>query len=372
MQKTFFFLWTKLFYVFGRCGLYQMFLMNLFVVWLYEECMRQRHIRIILQGTRRKHSVERCVADALRVSPSLLSQYREYVRDHQIRRVEKAFADERSEKSSYGFASLLQWALGVGVVMSPLVELRTTSRLGFGLFATRRIPAGHSVMSLPTYVAFESSPMDQEGHHSIAHASIEVAQRLYDSPETAYKAFLRALPLPRNAPFLNDSDLGTAVGRQRLAELRGLERFNSLPPWVIAHTLSRTHQRDNRICLFPMIDLLNHHNDVTTPNCHYEIVPGNSAALVDNAVAGVPTPLLRREYMHMCTVREAAAGEELLYTYAAFDGSDIDRDMFRLYGGFELCEGKSADVDDTIARAAQAVEMWLEHFGEKVPELLVI
>eukprot|EP00759_Apiculatamorpha_spiralis_P005427 PhF_6_TR13260/c0_g1_i1/m.21030 len=334
----------------------------------------------LLKCRKRRYPVVRSVAESLGISVSRLEEYRKWIHSSQ-------------QQNVIITPELTTWSRNNGVLVSPNVQFIRNDKSGYGLYVKHPVCKGHIVLSIPVVITYDSFA----GGGSDVEQMFDVARQLW-SKDNAYSHVIKSQPVPNNA-IMNprmDESLESPEGKELYETIsRTRKEQPDIPNWALAHAISRVHQalitqtfstnseitsdktqpfnkrrRPHRsvssvestiMRLHPILDFVNHHNSASMPTCHYEVVPGNGASVVDNVIAGVPDPIANQPYLHLCTSRDVHVGEELSYLYCEFDG-DIaeDRDLFRIFGGFELAREKSVGIDDVMQKVAAAVEHYLQ------------
>ncbi|CAJ1022303.1 putative SET domain containing protein [Leishmania utingensis] len=238
-------------------------------------------------------------------------------------------------------------------------------------YATRPIPAGMFLMSLPTEAVLFANPPPATDPLITYYMQVEelVGQLVsavadVTSPHHGYASYLCDSVVPsRNLPFLTTADV------QQLFRAT-TDGSTTQPPQVPAHSadagddaseavdspalslmsffhedmageplsdylrtrLSRPEyawwvslvlsHRTGTTSLLPMIDKLNHS---PFPNCYYTMATEDTMCgidVLDNLLAGVPGELLYQPYVHVFALRDIPAGAELTLCYAsASDGA---------------------------------------------------
>ncbi|GET87839.1 hypothetical protein, conserved [Leishmania tarentolae] len=237
-------------------------------------------------------------------------------------------------------------------------------------YATRSIPAGMFLMSLPTEAVLFANPPPATDPVLTFYMQVEelvgqLVSAIEDvtAPHHGYASYLCDSVVPsRNLPFLTTADMQqvfrmTAAGSAaQLSQVRahatdvGADdggafdspalslvsffhedmagqplsdylRTRLSPPeyaWWVSVVLSH---RTGTTSLLPMIDKLNHS---PFPNCYYTMATEDTMCgldVLDNLLAGVPGELLYQPYVHVFALCNIPAGAELTLCYAsASDG----------------------------------------------------
>ncbi|CAG9572509.1 conserved hypothetical protein [Leishmania major strain Friedlin] len=238
-------------------------------------------------------------------------------------------------------------------------------------YATRPIPAGMFLMSLPTEAVLFANPPPATDPLLTFYMQVEelVGQLVsavadVTAPHHGYASYLCDSVVPsRNLPFLTTADVqqlfrtttdGSAaplphvpahaadVGEDAsgVAESPALSLVSffredmageplsaylrtrlSRPEYAWWVSLVLSH-RAGTTSLLPMIDKLNHS---PFPNCYYTMATEDTMCgidVLDNLLAGVPGELLYQPYVHVFALRDIPAGAELTLCYAsASDGA---------------------------------------------------
>ncbi|KAG5481732.1 hypothetical protein CUR178_07085 [Leishmania enriettii] len=243
-------------------------------------------------------------------------------------------------------------------------------------YATRPIPAGMFLMSLPTEAVLFANPPPATDAALTFYMQVEelVAQLVSAVADTAaphhgYASYLCDSVVPsRNLPFLTTADVQQLFGTTTAAsavqppqmparadgagddasgvsdsapvdspalslvsffhdDMAGeplsdyLRTRLSRPEYAWWVSLVLSH-RAGTTSLLPMIDKLNHS---PFPNCYYTMATEATMCgidVLDNLLAGVPGELLYQPYVHVFALRDIPAGAELTLCYAsASDGA---------------------------------------------------
>ncbi|CBZ25631.1 conserved hypothetical protein [Leishmania mexicana MHOM/GT/2001/U1103] len=238
-------------------------------------------------------------------------------------------------------------------------------------YATRPIPAGMFLMSLPTEAALFANPPPATDPVLTFYMQVEelVGQLVsavgdVTAPHHGYASYLCDSVVPsRNLPFLTtadvqqlfrtttvgsaaqlpqvpahaadaDNDASGAVDSPALSlvsffheDMAGeplsdyLRTRLSRPEYAWWVSLVLSH-RAGTTSLLPMVDKLNHS---PFPNCYYTMATEDTMCgidVLDNLLAGVPGELLYQPYVHVFALRDIPAGAELTLCYAsASDGA---------------------------------------------------
>lgn len=292
-------------------------------------------------------------------------------------------------------------------------------------FATRPIPAGMILMSIPTEAALLADPPStadpilryfMQVEELAAQLVAAVAET--SSPHHGYATYLCDSVVPsRNLPFLSENDISQLLdsGAGLPAEEGSVSSSLSSPPprgeapaqdsrtspaqllWTMFHeemkgeplssylrqrlgreeyawwvSLVLSH-RSGSTTLLPIVDKLNHS---PAPNCHYTMSTESSFCgldVVDNLVANVPLELLYQPYAHVFAMQNIAAGEELTLCYSSAQSGQyrpashqMPKKPLSLLQSAPEVTSPSSDVG-TTANAATAISS--EDVGNAVSEL---
>ncbi|CAC9481259.1 conserved hypothetical protein [Leishmania infantum JPCM5] len=238
-------------------------------------------------------------------------------------------------------------------------------------YATRPIPAGMFLMSLPTEAVLFANPPPATDPVLTFYMQVEelVGQLVsavadVTAPHHGYASYLCDSVVPsRNLPFLTTADVrqlfrtttdgsaaqlpqapvhaadvgADASGAAESPALSLVSFFHedmageplsdylrtrlSRPEYAWWVSLVLSH-RAGTTSLLPMIDKLNHS---PFPNCYYTMATEDTMCgidVLDNLLAGVPGELLYQPYVHVFALRDIPAGAELTLCYAsASDGA---------------------------------------------------
>eukprot|EP00667_Euglena_gracilis_P015714 EG_transcript_16359 len=290
-------------------------------------------------------------AEALRASAALAAEWRRFVREHQ--RAVLAEAPSEVKEAYPHLGPFGEWWQQNGIVVSPFVEVRKVAGAGLGLFARCDVPWSTPLVSVPVAqtLAIPQSPVGKENFcggfwRNQDAAALVLCHTAADPthPLAAYLAFLRAHPVPRNAPFLEEGELSPAAPERALliylAQLTQhyaarhpvLARYGAAAyRWAVSTALSRATGGDGEpSVLVPVMDLLNHGGDeanVVNIKPTTTLHDTNLLAGVDAAPA---TP-----YLHTVACQDIAAGQQLLGLYSAAPASSAaGQDFWQFRWGF--------------------------------------
>ncbi|ESL06893.1 hypothetical protein TRSC58_05425 [Trypanosoma rangeli SC58] len=251
-------------------------------------------------------------------------------------------------------------------VVSPFLTLATLRRrsgeCGSSFLATRRIPPGVYLLSLPVEaIMFAQPPPASDPITSffmyvedlvgqLVVAGDEVTGKDWRPSHAGYVNYLKKSVIPsNNLPFLEREEITqilkmgkatTSLGETEASfkqsskspalelweyfhdEMQGLPLSAYLRQrlskeeyaWWVSLVLSR---RAGAATLIPLVDKLNHDPE---PNCYYTMATEDSFCgidVFDNLLAGVPSDLLYEPFLHTFSIREIQEGEELTLCYAS-------------------------------------------------------
>eukprot|EP00668_Euglena_longa_P031944 GGOE01041218.1.p1 GENE.GGOE01041218.1~~GGOE01041218.1.p1 ORF type:complete len:355 (-),score=74.88 GGOE01041218.1:145-1209(-) len=290
-------------------------------------------------------------AELLRSSTSLQTEWRRFVHAHQ-----QTFLDEAPAEVTQAYPHLApfrDWWRINRIAVSPFVQVRAVPGAGLGLFARCDIPWSTPIVSVPLdrTLTVPQTPVGKENFcggfwRNQDVAGLVLCHTLGDpaNPLAGYLAFLRAHPLPLNAPFLGQDDLSLESPERALliymAQLTQhyatkhpvLARFG-LPAyqWAVSTFLSRATGGDGEAnVLVPVMDLINHGGD----QANVVTIKPTSSLRDTNLLAGVEAAP-DMPYIHTVACQDIAAGQQLLGLYSAVQASTPEgRDFWRFRWGF--------------------------------------
>ena len=278
----------------------------------------------------------------------------------------KALVHHREVTLASASDPLLKFCDTVGVVVHPSLTLRRGgqgSEEGICWSALKDIAAGESLLSVPSYVAVDSScagdPLE-DYFPVLEHLASQLVLRR-DFP--LWQPYIRELRSVRNMPYLSSSHLVTPDAKDVLQAC--FEVLENPLTDVLQNVDRETHQWAlsialSRRCgafLLPMADFVNH--KAPMPNAHatmpnvYDITVADA---IDNYLAGCDVEALTTAHYHLYSIRPIRAGETVGTSYT--DLSPLDaagQDVWRSVWGFVPTEGPQNLTQRQLSQAVSSL-----------------